>query len=131
MKTFTSILNILLAFILVLKAPVMATGVTDSLSPKSILNSQKQENPELDKRVDALKSSFSSKSNRLENALSLFPVIGSWFVENRRILLICFLIFIHELGHFLAAKASGIPIARFSIGFGPVLISRKIIRIFH
>ncbi|MBN1974063.1 MAG: site-2 protease family protein [Sedimentisphaerales bacterium] len=42
------------------------------------------------------------------------------------ILLICFLIFIHELGHFLAAKVSGIPIARFSIGFGPVLFSRKI-----
>jgi len=42
------------------------------------------------------------------------------------ILLICFLIFIHELGHFLAAKASGIPIARFSIGFGPVLFSRTI-----
>jgi len=42
------------------------------------------------------------------------------------ILLICFLIFIHELGHFLAAKVSGIPIARFSIGFGPVLFSRTI-----
>lgn len=42
------------------------------------------------------------------------------------ILLICFLIFIHELGHFIAAKASGIPIARFSIGFGPALFSRKI-----
>ena len=42
------------------------------------------------------------------------------------ILLICFLIFIHELGHFLAAKISGIPIARFSIGFGPVLFSRQI-----
>ncbi len=42
------------------------------------------------------------------------------------ILLISFLIFIHELGHFLAAKASGIPIARFSIGFGPVLFSRRI-----
>jgi regulator of sigma E protease len=42
------------------------------------------------------------------------------------ILLICFLIFIHELGHFIAAKVSGIPIARFSIGFGPVLFSRTI-----
>ena len=42
------------------------------------------------------------------------------------ILLIGFLIFIHELGHFLAAKSCGIPIARFSIGFGPLLISRKI-----
>ena len=42
------------------------------------------------------------------------------------IILIGFLIFIHELGHFLAAIISGIPIARFSIGFGPVLFSRKI-----
>ncbi len=42
------------------------------------------------------------------------------------ILVICLLIFIHELGHFIAAKISGIPIARFSIGFGPVLLSRKI-----
>ena len=42
------------------------------------------------------------------------------------ILLICFLIFIHELGHFIAAKMSGVPIARFSIGFGPALLSRKI-----
>lgn len=29
------------------------------------------------------------------------------------------LIFVHELGHFLAAKASGIGVPRFSIGFGP------------
>ena len=42
------------------------------------------------------------------------------------ILLICFLIFVHELGHFIAAKVSGIPIARFSIGFGPVLLSRRL-----
>src|SRR5499426_3168661 len=37
-------------------------------------------------------------------------------------LLICctvsLLIILHELGHFLAAKRMGIPIARFSIGFG-------------
>lgn len=29
------------------------------------------------------------------------------------------LIFVHELGHFLAAKATGIAVPRFSIGFGP------------
>lgn len=33
-----------------------------------------------------------------------------------------FLIFIHELGHFLAAKKSGIQVERFSLGFGPKLI---------
>jgi regulator of sigma E protease len=41
------------------------------------------------------------------------------------IVLIGLLIFVHELGHLLAAKAVGIPIARFSIGFGPVLWSRR------
>src|SRR5689334_11228233 len=29
------------------------------------------------------------------------------------------LIILHELGHFLAAKWTGIPIARFSVGLGP------------
>jgi regulator of sigma E protease len=37
------------------------------------------------------------------------------------VLLIGFLIFVHELGHLLAAWWMGIPVARFSIGFGPVL----------
>jgi membrane-associated protease RseP (regulator of RpoE activity) len=32
-----------------------------------------------------------------------------------------FLIFIHELGHFLAAKLVGIRVVRFAIGFGPRL----------
>src|SRR6185436_1512179 len=31
------------------------------------------------------------------------------------------LIILHELGHFLAAKRMGIPIARFSLGLGPKL----------
>lgn len=37
------------------------------------------------------------------------------------VLLIGLAILIHELGHLLAAKMLGIPIARFSIGFGPAL----------
>ncbi len=32
------------------------------------------------------------------------------------------LIFIHELGHFLVAKANGIRVERFSLGFGPRLL---------
>ncbi len=35
--------------------------------------------------------------------------------------IIAFLIFFHELGHLLAAWSVGIPVERFSIGFGPVL----------
>jgi regulator of sigma E protease len=38
------------------------------------------------------------------------------------ILSLGFLIFIHELGHFLAAKRCRIPVEKFSIGFGPKLI---------
>ena len=36
-----------------------------------------------------------------------------------------FLIFIHELGHFLAARRCGIRVDKFSIGFGPRLIGFK------
>ena len=32
-----------------------------------------------------------------------------------------FVIFVHELGHFLMAKWSGVRVERFSLGFGPVL----------
>ena len=33
-----------------------------------------------------------------------------------------FTIFIHELGHFLAARRRGLIITRFSIGFGPKIV---------
>ncbi len=36
------------------------------------------------------------------------------------------LIFVHELGHFLAAKRVGVGVLRFSLGFGPVLVARRI-----
>ena len=34
-------------------------------------------------------------------------------------------IFVHELGHFLVARWSGVLVERFSIGFGPLLLSFK------
>lgn len=37
-----------------------------------------------------------------------------------------FVIFIHELGHFLFAKWAGVRVERFSIGFGPVIIRKQI-----
>ena len=37
------------------------------------------------------------------------------------IAVIALLIFVHELGHFLAARLQGIHVNRFSIGFGPIL----------
>lgn len=42
------------------------------------------------------------------------------------ILAFSLIIFVHELGHFLVAKASGITVLRFSIGFGPAIISKNI-----
>lgn len=36
------------------------------------------------------------------------------------------LVFVHELGHFLAAKRSGIRVERFSLGFPPKMIGKKI-----
>ena len=32
------------------------------------------------------------------------------------------IVFIHELGHFTAAKVSNVRVDRFSMGFGPVLL---------
>ncbi len=44
------------------------------------------------------------------------------------ILLLGFLIFMHELGHFLSARALGIKVSKFALGFpiGPTLWSKKI-----
>ena len=42
------------------------------------------------------------------------------------IVLLGVLIFVHELGHFIAAKASGIGVLKFSLGFGPKILGKKI-----
>ena len=55
----------------------------------------------------------------LEFILGIFPVIKSILIA---IIPLGFLIFIHELGHFLAAKKSGIKVNTFSIGFGPKIV---------
>jgi regulator of sigma E protease len=39
------------------------------------------------------------------------------------VLLLGALVFVHELGHFIFAKAVGVKVLRFSIGFGPPLVS--------
>src|ERR1044071_6641397 len=41
------------------------------------------------------------------------------------ILVFGLVIFVHELGHFIAAKLTGVYAPRFSIGFGPALVKRK------
>jgi len=42
------------------------------------------------------------------------------------VILLGVLIFVHELGHFLTAKRAGVRVERFSLGFGPVLLSRTV-----
>lgn len=39
------------------------------------------------------------------------------------LLAITFLVFVHELGHFLAARSCGVKVLSFSIGFGPAIAS--------
>lgn len=41
------------------------------------------------------------------------------------ILMLGVLVFVHELGHFCVAKVAGVKVLKFSLGFGPRLISRK------
>src|SRR3990167_8764733 len=42
------------------------------------------------------------------------------------IICIGILIFVHELGHFIAARIRGIRVLKFSLGFGPKIIGKKI-----
>ena len=41
------------------------------------------------------------------------------------VVLLGILIFVHELGHFIFAKALGIKVLKFSLGFGPKLIGKQ------
>src|SRR5690554_8058435 len=42
------------------------------------------------------------------------------------VVLVGTIIFVHELGHFLAAKRAGVKVYEFAIGFGRALFQRKI-----
>lgn len=42
------------------------------------------------------------------------------------IILLGILIFVHELGHFLAARIGGVGVLKFSLGFGPKIFGKKI-----
>ncbi|MBQ2081657.1 MAG: site-2 protease family protein, partial [Treponema sp.] len=37
-----------------------------------------------------------------------------------------FLVFFHELGHFLVARAVGVKVEAFSVGMGPVLLHKTV-----
>jgi regulator of sigma E protease len=42
------------------------------------------------------------------------------------IIVLGILIFVHEFGHFIIAKRSGVGVLRFSLGFGPKILGKKI-----
>lgn len=42
------------------------------------------------------------------------------------ILVICLIIILHELGHFVAAKLSGVKVEQFTIGFGPAIFKKQV-----
>lgn len=56
-------------------------------------------------------------------ALGVYFYSASFFVT---LLVISFLIFFHELGHFLAAKSLKVKVEVFSIGFGKALLEKEI-----
>ena len=41
------------------------------------------------------------------------------------IIIFCFLIFVHELGHFIVAKACGVKVNEFAIGMGPAIFKKQ------
>ena len=47
------------------------------------------------------------------------------------VLVFGFLIFIHELGHFIAAKIFKVQVNEFSLGFGPLIVGIKNKRFLH
>jgi len=56
--------------------------------------------------------------------MTWFSTVGGWFsAVGPFLLLLGPLVVIHELGHFLVAKFFGVRCERFSIGFGPRLLS--------
>ena len=54
---------------------------------------------------------------------NILPVLGSTSAFLALVLGFAFIIFVHELGHFLVAKAVGIKCHQFAIGFGTAIFS--------
>ncbi len=61
--------------------------------------------------------------------LSVFSSIGNFFSTIWpyvvAVLVFLFMIFIHEFGHFIAAKLMGVRVNEFAIGFGPTLLKKQ------
>ena len=61
------------------------------------------------------------------NLLWSLNILGAGFVGYiiPFLLVLTIVVFFHELGHFLIARACGIRVLVFSVGFGPELIGRN------
>ena len=55
--------------------------------------------------------------------MSILKILNIIFIALEVLLLFNLLIFVHELGHFLMAKWRGVRVLRFSLGFGPAMLS--------
>jgi regulator of sigma E protease len=60
----------------------------------------------------------------MEKALQLIAFLRYYIVPTA--ILLGVLIFVHEFGHFIVAKLSGVRVLKFSLGFGPKIIGKKI-----
>ena len=56
----------------------------------------------------------------MDAVLNIFSYVG-WVL-----LAIMILVFVHELGHFLLAKLFGMRVEKFSVGFPPQLIGKRV-----
>src|SRR6266508_5852894 len=52
--------------------------------------------------------------------------LSSFSVILQVVIVFGLIVFVHELGHFLAAKWVGVGVERFSLGFGPKLLSKQL-----
>ena len=66
---------------------------------------------------------YKFKNLRIINIIYFGGSILNWILG---IILLSVLVFVHEMGHLLAGLAVGIKAEAFSIGFGPIIFSRKI-----
>lgn len=57
--------------------------------------------------------------------MSIAGILGMMLAIIKFLIVIGFLVTIHELGHFLVAKAVGIKVNEFAIGFGPKIFGTK------
>lgn len=61
-----------------------------------------------------------------DGGLALTTIMGYGQTFFSAILVLGVLIFVHEFGHFLVAKKLGVGVEKFSLGFGPQIIGKKI-----